>query len=77
MSPDELNPWIGIAIAVVPIFLIGWMILKRVVFWFLVALVVVGLGYLHSTGAAEELGQAILIAVNDIYPIGLEPAPEQ
>lgn len=73
MSPELVNPWIGIAIVVVPILLVGWLILKKPVFWFMVVLIGVGLGYLHTTGAAEEMGNMILTEVNKIYPTGIEP----
>ncbi len=73
MSPELVNPWIGIAFAVVPVLLVGWLILKKPVFWFMVVLIAVGLGYLHTTGAAEELGNMILTEVNNIYPTGIEP----
>jgi hypothetical protein len=70
-----MNHWIGIAIGLVPILLVASLILKRAVFWFFVALVAVGLGYLHTTGAAIELGNAILTFVNGLYPTGIEPTP--
>ena len=33
---------------------------RRPIFWFVVALVLVGLGYLDSTGALHEFGVAIV-----------------
>lgn len=68
-----MNHWIGIAIVVVPVLLIAALLLKRPVFWFLVVLTAVGLGYLHTTGAAEEIGNMVLTEVNKIYPTGIEP----
>lgn len=68
-----MNHWIGIAIVVVPVLLIAALILKRPVWWFLVVLMGVGLGYLHTTGAAEEVGNLVLTEVNKIYPTGIEP----
>ncbi len=68
-----MNHWIGIAIGLVPVLLAAALILKRPVFWFFVALCAVGLGYLHTTGAVVELGNAILTYVNGLYPTGFEP----
>lgn len=68
-----MNHWIGIAIIVVPILLIAALILKRPVWWFLVVLTGVGLGYLHTTGATVEIGNMVLTEVNKIYPTGIEP----
>lgn len=68
-----MNHWIGIAIVVVPVLLITALFLKRPVWWFLVVLVGVGVGYLHYTGAAEEVGNMVLTEANKIYPTGFEP----
>jgi hypothetical protein len=68
-----VNHWIGIAIVVVPVLLITALFLKRPVWWFLVVLVGVGVGYLHYTGAAEEVGNRVLTEANKIYPTGFEP----
>ena len=68
-----MNHWIGIAIVVLPVLLIAALILKRPVWWFLVVLIAVGLGYLQYTGAAEEVGNMVLTEVNKIYPTGFEP----
>lgn len=65
-----MSHWIGIAIVVVPVLLIAALILKRPVFWFLTALIAVGVGYLHYTGADVELGNAVLVEVDKIYPLG-------
>ncbi len=71
--------WIGIAFLIVPILLIGALIFKRPVFWFLVALLAVGTGYLHTTGAAKEIGDGVLVEVEKVVPLGLgeaaKPAP--
>lgn len=70
-----MTHWIGIAIVVVPLLLVTALFLKRPVWWFLVVLTAVGLGYLHTTGAAEEIGNTVLVEVNKIYPTGIEPGP--
>lgn len=70
-----MTHWIGIAIVVLPVLFILAFVLKRPVWWFLVALVAVGLGYLQFTGAAEEAGNLVLTEVNKIYPTGIEPKP--
>lgn len=51
--------WIGIALIVVPILVIGAAFLRRPLFLFLVALMAVGIGYLHFTGAAREVGDGV------------------
>lgn len=66
--------WIGIAILVVPILLIGRLILRPAVFWFLVALMAVGVGYLHTTGAAKEIGDGVIVEVEKVVPLGLGEA---
>ncbi|MBU2581653.1 MAG: hypothetical protein KJ622_08045 [Alphaproteobacteria bacterium] len=68
-----MNHWIGIAILVVPLLLITALFLKRPVWWFLVVLTGVGLGYLHTTGATVEIGNMVLTEANKIYPTGFEP----
>ncbi len=68
-----MNHWIGIAIVVLPVLLIAALILKRPVWWFLVVLVGVGIGYLHYTGAVEHVGNMVLTEVNKVYPTGFEP----
>lgn len=70
-----MTHWIGIAIVVVPLLLIMALILKRPVWWFLVVLTAVGLGYLEMTGAALEVGNAVLVEVNKIVPTGIQPEP--
>lgn len=65
-----MSHWIGIAIVVVPVLLIAALILRRPVFLFFVALIAVGLGYLHYTGAAVEIGNMVLVEVDKIYPLG-------
>ncbi|MEO1205916.1 MAG: hypothetical protein AAFV45_06250 [Pseudomonadota bacterium] len=68
-----MTHWIGIAIVVLPVLLITALFLKRPVWWFLVVLVAVGLGYLETTGALRDVGNTVLIEANKIYPTGFEP----
>ncbi|MEO1281555.1 MAG: hypothetical protein AAFV69_07475 [Pseudomonadota bacterium] len=68
-----MTHWIGIAIVVLPILLITALFLKRPVWWFLVVLTAVGVGYLEYTGAAREVGNMVLVEANKIYPTGFEP----
>jgi len=53
----------GALIVGVPAVLIAWLALwrwHRQVFWFALALIVVGLGYLASTGALADIANMIL-----------------
>lgn len=56
----RLNPQIiGSLILVVPAVVIAWAALwrkNRMVFWFALALILVGAGYLNATGAARDIG---------------------
>ena len=70
-----MDHWIGIAIVVLPVLLIAAAILKRAVWWFLLALTAVGLGYLEFTGATREIGNAVLTEVNEVFPTGFGPEP--
>ncbi len=65
-----MSHWVGIAIIVVPVLLLGLLLLKRPVFIFLTVLIAVGIGYLHQTGADVELGNAVLIEVDKYIPLG-------
>ena len=60
IDPDIL----GLAIMGLGALIIAWLVLRvmmkeRRVFWFSVALIAVGLGYLSTTGAPRELVQLI------------------
>lgn len=60
MIPPEL---VGAVILGVPaIFLayVAFFFRRRPIFWFIVALVVVALGYLYATGALVDIGNAII-----------------
>lgn len=70
-----MSHWVGIAIVVVPVLLLGLWLLKRPVFIFLTVLLAIGIGYLHQTGADVELGNAVLIEVDKYIPLG-EGVPE-
>lgn len=65
-----MSHWIGLGIAVVPVLLLALLVLKRPVFFFLVMLIAVGIGYLHYTGADVELGNAVLKEVDKYFPLG-------
>ena len=42
---------------------------RRPIFWFVVALTIVGLGYLASTGALREFGIAIVGEAETLSPV--------
>ncbi len=65
---------VGILVLTLPILLVGYLLLRRMlpVYWFLVALVLVGTGYLVVTGAATDVGRATLA----IGGGGKAPAPK-
>jgi dipeptide/tripeptide permease len=53
----------GAVILGVPLLLVAWVLLRRqarAVFWFAVALILVGLGYLAATGATDDIARRIL-----------------
>jgi dipeptide/tripeptide permease len=55
----------GAIILGVPVILTAWMILRRQprpVFWFALALILVGLGYLMATGATDDIARSIMPA---------------
>lgn len=58
-----MPPYVIGALALgVPALLVAWWLLwrrMRPVFWFVAALVLVGLGYLVATGAADDIGRKI------------------
>ena len=53
---------IGIAAIAIPLLIVFWFSFsrQRAIWWFSCALLVVGLGYLASTGAAHDIGQRLL-----------------
>jgi hypothetical protein len=60
-----LELYVGIAVLTLPILFVGYLLLRRQlpIFWFLVALVICGTGYLVVTGAAVDVGRAVLAKV--------------
>ena len=56
---------IGVAALAIPLLIVFWFLFRRqrAILWFSCALLVVGLGYLASTGAAHDIGQRLVPAV--------------
>ena len=53
----------GAVILGVPLIVLAWAALwrrQRPVFWFAVALILVGLGYLMATGATDDIARAVV-----------------
>lgn len=66
---------IGALIVGVPAVLVAWLALykaPRAVFWFALALIAVGLGYLGATGALVDIADAV---VGTAMPPASEPSP--
>jgi hypothetical protein len=71
MTPEGVGAFIVGLPALVVAFLLFWRRL-RPVFWFALALIVIGLGYLASTGALADIGRFFL----DVVPVPVDtPAP--
>ena len=51
----------GVAAVATPLLVVFWFLFRRQrgIWWFACALLVVGLGYLVSTGAAQDIGQRL------------------
>jgi hypothetical protein len=67
---------IGALIVGVPALIVAWLALfnrARPVFWFAVALILVGLGYLGATGALVDISNAVV--ASDAPPLVTEPSP--
>ncbi|MEM1370810.1 MAG: hypothetical protein AAGG72_01140 [Pseudomonadota bacterium] len=62
-----MSHWVGLAIVVVPLLIILRLFVRPPIWWFAVALCALGLGYLEVTGAAAEVGQAMLSLVAAAY----------
>lgn len=63
---------IGAAIVAIPLILIAWAVLwrrARPVFWFALALIVVGTGYLVATGATDEIAQRMVPSISNPPPV--------
>jgi dipeptide/tripeptide permease len=55
----------GAVILGVPLIVLAWVGLRRQprpIFWFALALILVGLGYLMATGAADDIARSIMPA---------------
>lgn len=66
---------LGALIVGVPAVIVAWLVLfnrARPVFWFAVALILVGLGYLAATGALVDIADAVL---GSEAPPVTEPSP--
>ena len=52
---------IGAGVIAIPLLIVFWGLLRkqRALWWFACALLVVGLGYLASTGALHDIGQRL------------------
>lgn len=65
----------GPALVAVPLLVVAWVLLwrrSRPVFWFALALIVVGTGYLTATGATDDIARAVL---GSKAPAAGAPAP--
>lgn len=62
---------LGIIAAAVPLIIIGFFALRRLpwIFAFFIALVAVGIGYLHTTGTIKEFGHKVRVSL----PAGILP----
>ncbi len=59
------------ALGLPPMIVAYWLLRRyRMLQWFFLALLVVGLGYLSATGAVRDVGEAVMIALG--YPPVLE-----
>lgn len=52
---------LGVAAIAIPLLIVFWFVFRkqRALWWFACALLVVGLGYLASTGAADDIGRRL------------------
>lgn len=59
---------IGALVIGIPLLVLAWVFLhrQRPVFYFAVALILVGLGYQLTTGASEDIGRAVLGLARDV-----------
>jgi dipeptide/tripeptide permease len=61
----------GTLVLALPALLLAYAVLwrrQRQVFWFAVALIAVGTGYLNLTGAAAEIGQRFVASTPAVQP---------
>ena len=62
---------LGAIILGLPALIVAWLFLwqrHRSIFWFAVALILVGLGYLTATGAASDIGANFMPRVGSAAP---------
>ena len=62
----------GAAILAIPAIIMAWAVLwrrQRPVFWFAVALIVVGVGYLTATGATEDIARRLVPQLSNPPPV--------
>jgi drug/metabolite transporter (DMT)-like permease len=62
----------GAVILGVPLIVLAWAVLwrrQRPVFWFALALILVGLGYLMATGATDDIARSVVPA-SALQPAG-------
>lgn len=67
---------IGLLILGIPALIIGWAVLRqqrRPIFFFYLALLAIGLGYLAVTGAAEDVYKAVF----GVPPVEMQLKPTQ
>jgi hypothetical protein len=64
-----MTHWIGIALVVVPILILGAILLRRPTFTLLVVLLAAGLGYLYYTGEVVSVGMGIVSSLRDMIGI--------
>ncbi len=61
----------GAVIVAIPLVILAWAVLwrrARPVFWFALALIVVGTGYLTATGATDDIARRLVPKISDPPP---------
>lgn len=69
--PDLAMSLVGTAVIGLPAYVIAWLFLRkqpRAIFWFALALLLVGLGYLIATGATADIGKRVMILISSSGP---------
>lgn len=62
---------LGAFILGVPLIVLAWAVLRRhsrPVFWFALALIIVGVGYLMTTGATEDIANRLIPHISNPPP---------
>ena len=65
-------PLVGAMILAIPAIIMAWAVLwrrRRPVFWLACALIVVGVGYLTATGAAEDIARRLVPQLSSPPPV--------